>query len=86
MRTFKLEISTPEGLAYSGEATQLSVRAIDGSLSVLAGHIPMVTALKNDVCRVYDAQGNLREADCSGGILSVGRNSVRLLCSFFKFK
>lgn len=85
MRSFQLEIVTPTGVAYKGEAVQLSVRAIDGSRSVLAGHIPMVTALKEGPCRVYTQEGVPLEAKCSGGVLSVTKEGVSLLCTFFSF-
>ncbi|MBQ8399893.1 MAG: hypothetical protein IJX08_08025 [Clostridia bacterium] len=86
MKNFLLEIVTPQGVAYEGNAVQLSVRAIDGSLSVLADHIPMVTALKSAPCRVYLDASTVKEADCSGGILSVEKEKVCLLCSSFVFK
>ena len=86
MKTFPLEIVTPEGAAYQGNAVQLSVRAVSGSLSVLAGHIPMMTALKSGVCRVYEEENKPLEAECSGGLLSVTKEKVTLLCSFFAFK
>ena len=86
MKKFPLQIVTPEGEVYNGEAVQLSVRAVNGSLSVLAGHIPMMTALKNGACRVYEQEGQPREAECSGGLLSVTKEKVRLLCTYFAFK
>ena len=86
MKSFELEIVTPEGVAYKGEAVQLSVRAVGGSMSVLAGHIPLVTALKDGDCRVYKNEGAPMEAECSGGILSVTKECVRLLCTYFAFK
>ena len=86
MKTFQLEIVTPQGVAYKGDAVQLSVRAVSGSMSVLAGHIPLVTALNNGVCRVYKEEGVPMEADCSGGMLSVTKENVRLLCTYFAFR
>ena len=86
MKRFNLEIVTPGGVVYAGEAVQLSVMAVDGSMSVLADHIPMVTALKNAPCRLYVDEKNIREAECPGGILSVEKGRVRLLCTAFSFK
>ena len=85
MKKFHLEIVTPEGVAYKGDAVQLSVRAVSGSMSVLAGHIPLVTALLNGACRVYREEGEPMEARCSGGMLSVTKEQVRLLCTSFEF-
>lgn len=86
MKYYDLQIMTPSGVAYDGKVVQLSVRAIDGSLSVLADHIPMVTALKNAPCRLYIDEKTIREADCAGGILSVEKGKVRLLSTAFAFK
>ena len=38
MRSYRLQITTPEGVLFEGDATQLSVRAVDGELAVMAGH------------------------------------------------
>ena len=40
MRSYQLQITTPAGVLFEGDATQLSVRAVDGELAVMAGHIP----------------------------------------------
>ena len=53
MSNFRLQIASPSGMVYDGEAKQISVRAIDGDVAILAGHIPYVTALKGGECRVY---------------------------------
>lgn len=85
MKTFKLQIAAPDGLRYDGEAVQLSVRGIGGELAVLAGHIPFVTALKSGECRVYAEEGKIRRANCSGGMLMVSKECVRVLSSDFKW-
>ncbi len=86
MKSFRLLVVTPEGVRYDGEAVQLSVRTSGGSMSVEANHIPLITALESGKCRIYKNEGNYTEAECSGGLLSVGKNQVRVLCSFFVFK
>ena len=86
MKNFVLEIKTPDGPVFSGEAVQLSVRAIDGELAVMADHIPLVTALKSGDCRVYLSSGEVKNADCKGGMLIVTKEKVQLLSSSFEFK
>lgn len=85
MKTFKLQIAAPDGLRYDGEAVQLSVRGIGGDLAVLAGHIPFVTALQSGECRVYVEEGKIRRAACSGGMLMVSKDCVRVMSSDFKW-
>ena len=83
MNTFKLQIAAPDGMRYDGDAVQISVRGIEGDLAVMAGHIPFVTALKSGECRVYTDEKTVRRASCSGGMLMVSKDCVRLLSSDF---
>ena len=83
MNTFKLQIAAPDGMRYDGDAVQISVRGIEGDLAVMAGHIPFVTALKSGECRVYTDEKTVRRANCSGGMLMVSKDCVRLLSSDF---
>ncbi|MGN1346091.1 MAG: FoF1 ATP synthase subunit delta/epsilon [Eubacteriales bacterium] len=86
MKTFRLQIAAPDGMRYDGEAVQISVRGIEGELAVLAGHIPFVTALKSGECRVYPDDATIRRASCSGGMLMVSADCVRLLSSDFTWE
>lgn len=86
MKTFKLQIAAPDGMRYDGDAVQISVRGIEGELAVMAGHIPFVTALKSGECRVYTDESTVRRAACSGGMLMVSAECVRLLSSDFTWE
>ncbi len=86
MNTFKLQIAAPDGMRYDGDAVQISVRGIEGDLAIMAGHIPFVTALKSGECRVYTDDKTVRRASCSGGMLMVSRECVRLLSSDFTWE
>ncbi|MBQ7595504.1 MAG: F0F1 ATP synthase subunit epsilon [Clostridia bacterium] len=85
MKEFHLQIVTPDGLVFDGQAGQLSVRSIDGDIAILAGHIPYVTALKEGECRVYTGD-TVKRASCSGGLLTVTKEDVRLVSSDFDWK
>ena len=43
--TFELSIMTPERQFFSGQVEALTVTGIDGQMTVLAGHAPMVVSL-----------------------------------------
>lgn len=85
MKSFKLEIASPDGMKYDGYAVQVSVRGICGDLAILAGHIPFVTALAKGECKVYVGEDgkDVRLATCGGGMLNVSRDCVRILSSDF---
>lgn len=85
MKSYTLKITTPEEDVYDAEALQLSVRVTEGDIAIMAGHIPFVGAVIGGACRVYLPTGDIREGKCSGGILSVSSECVRLLCSHFEW-
>lgn len=84
MNEFHLEIAAPDGMMYDGGAYMVSVRGIEGDLAILAGHIPLVTALAPGEVRVYPTAGaDPKRGKCSGGCLTVSPRGVRLLAADF---
>ncbi len=81
MSTFPLKISTPDGLKFDGEAERIVIRGALGDLAVLAGHVPMMTTVREGVCRVVTADGATRSGTTRGGILTVGKDSAVALLS-----
>ena len=88
MKKFHLQIAAPDGMRYDGDAVQLSVRGTEGELAVLAGHIPFVTALRPGECRVYSGENGdtVRRGRCSGGMLSVSVDAVRVISADFRWE
>ena len=85
MTSFHLQITTPDGLIYDGEAEKLAVRAIDGDVCILARHTSFVSALGYGEARVT-IDGSVRRAACIGGLLSVLDNEVRLVPTTFEWE
>ena len=85
MNVFQLQIITPEGVCFDGNAVQLSVRAAEGELAIMAGHIPLVTTLSPGECRVYTEDG-VRHGSCTGGMLSCTKECTRLFSTDFHWK
>ena len=85
MAVFTLEIVTPDRLIYEGEAERLIVRGVTGDLCILAHHIDYATALIPGEACVTTAEGE-RYAACSGGMLSVHDNHVRLMATTFEWE
>ena len=83
MKTFKLIVSTPDGNKLEKEITMLSVRGTEGSLAVMAGHIPFITTTKAGEVKVKtDSEEQIYQA--SSGMLTVTRECVTLLCGTFE--
>ena len=85
MAAFTLQIVTPDRLIYEGEAEKLIVRGMTGDLCILARHIDYATALIPGKAIVVTADGE-RHAACSGGMLSVNDNHVRLMATTFEWE
>ena len=85
MAVFTLQIVTPDRLIYEGEAERLIVRGMTGDLCILAYHIDYATALVPGEASVVTAEGE-RHAACSGGMLSVNDNHVRLMATTFEWE
>jgi len=76
--TLNLKIITPERVVLDQPVDEVSARAIDGELSILPNHQPLITALAIDVLR-YKVQGVEQIAAVIGGLMEVGENQVTVL-------
>lgn len=84
MSGFRLQIVTPDGSLFDGEAEALRVRTTEGYVSIRRGHADYLAAL--DVGAVTVTQdGTAREAACGGGFLSVEKGEVRLVATTFEY-
>ena len=52
MATFHFDLVSPEKLAFSGEVDQVDVPGIEGDFGVLAGHAPVVAAIRPGILTV----------------------------------
>ena len=53
MATFTFDLVSPEKLLFSGEVDQVDVPGLEGDFGVLAGHAPIVSALRPGIMTVY---------------------------------
>lgn len=82
--TFHLQIVTPDGGFYDGQAEKLIVRALGGDVCILPRHAPYVTALGTGQATVV-IDGQRRTAACAGGMLAVTQDDVRLVATTFEW-
>ena len=82
--TFSLEIVTPDGLIYKGEAEMLSVRTADGVIGILPRHIDYVAPLGMGEAVIKTPDGP-RRAACIGGMVAVHNGMVRLVATTFEW-
>lgn len=84
MSTFHLDIVTPDGEFFNGEAEKVLARTIDGDVCILARHTEYVTALGMGMAKIT-VDGKERRAACMGGILSVSGGRVRIAATTFEW-
>ena len=84
MPTFHLQIVTPDGGFYDGDADKLVVRTVGGDVCILPHHAPYVTALGAGEATVVIG-GQRRQAACAGGMLAVTQEAVRLVATTFEW-
>lgn len=78
-QSFDVEIVSAEQLIWSGRATQITARTIEGEIGVLAGHEPLLAVLGDGPVRVTLEDGKTVEATAADGFLSVERHAVRIV-------
>jgi F-type H+-transporting ATPase subunit epsilon len=76
---YKVEVITPEGPAFMGEAQIVIVPGSAGELGVLAHHAPLVTSLKPGETQLIDAEGTRHEWATGNGFMQVRANEAMVL-------
>ena len=84
MNAYHLQIVTPDGLRFDGEAQSLLVRTTTGDVGIRARHANYVAPLGMGVARVT-IDGQERRGACVGGMVSVLKGEVRLLATSFEW-
>ena len=74
-----VEILTPEGEVWSGEARQVSTRTEVGEIGILANHAPVLAALRPTELRLHLSESETRRYAQAHGWLQVYGNRARLL-------
>ena len=78
MPTLKLEIVTPEKVAYSDDVESVVLPAVEGEMGVLPMHIPVLTQIKPGELVV--AKGGAKQYLAVGeGFVSVDQTSVKVM-------
>ena len=77
--TFEVEVLTPEGEVFRGEAVQLSTRTVEGEVGILANHVPILAGLRPTTLRLQLAGGERLEFAQAHGILQMYANQAEVL-------
>lgn len=80
MKSFHLEILTPERVFYEGECISLIVPITDGKLGIMADRAPITASLTYGEAYYTKPDGEKVLFSISGGMVDAEYNRVELLC------
>ena len=78
MATFHFDLVSPEKLAFSGEVDQVDVPGVEGDFGVLAGHAPVVAAIRPGILTII-AGGEHQKIIVLGGLAEVSEKGLTVL-------
>ena len=78
MATFHFDLVSPERLAFSGEVDQVDVPGWEGDFGVLAGHAPLVAAVRPGILTIITG-GQKQKVIVTGGLAEVSEDRLTVL-------
>ncbi|WP_368489553.1 F0F1 ATP synthase subunit epsilon [Clostridium sp. BJN0013] len=76
----KLTILTPDREFYKGEVLEVITESIQGNITILPGHMPLITTLKSTDTRIVEKDGKELKAFTSNGMLEIKNDELKILC------
>src|SRR5713226_5784389 len=78
MATFYFDLVSPEKLAFTGQVDQVDVPGVEGDFGVLAGHAPVVAAIRPGILTVTSG-GTHQKIIVLGGLAEVSDKGLTVL-------
>jgi F-type H+-transporting ATPase subunit epsilon len=78
MATFHFDLVSPEKFVFSGEVDQVDVPGVEGDFGVLAGHAPVVAAIRPGILTVMSG-GTQQKIIVLGGLAEVSDKGLTVL-------
>jgi F-type H+-transporting ATPase subunit epsilon len=74
-----VELVAADRMVWSGEATMVIARTVEGDIGILRGHAPVLSVLTEAVVEITHDDGHTVFAVADGGFLSVADDRVSIL-------
>ena len=78
MATFHFDLVSPEKMAFSGEVDQVDVPGVEGDFGVLAGHAPVVAAIRPGILTLITGASK-QKIIVLGGVAEVSDKGLTVL-------
>ena len=79
MAELRVELISPEKRVWSGEASMVSARTLEGDIGILPNHAPLFGVLADGLVRIKAVDGSETSFNVHGGFISVANNRVSIL-------
>ena len=80
MTTFHFDLVSPEKLAFSGEVDQVDIPGTEGDFGVLAGHAPIVAAVRPGILTIITG-GTKQKIIVLGGLAEMSESGLTVLAN-----
>ena len=77
--SFELKIITPDRVFFEGTIDMLEMNTTEGEIGILPGHIPMTVIIKPGVAKIYETNGETKEAAMHAGFVEILPDKVTVL-------
>ena len=79
MNSFKLKITTPQKKLFEGPAQSVTVPGEEGIMTVLKGHVPLLSSLAKGEIKVIKTDTSEDTFKIDGGFMEVNEHAVSIL-------
>jgi len=78
-RTFALSVVAPDKLVFEDQVTSVTAPGVEGYFGVMAGHVPLIAALKPGLLEYVDAGNQRHFVYIGGGFAEVNGEKMTIL-------
>ncbi|WP_025133969.1 F0F1 ATP synthase subunit epsilon [Leucobacter sp. PH1c] len=79
MASLNVSVVSADREVWTGAASQVVARTVEGEIGILAGHEPLLALLGAGEVRVTTGSGEQVTVDAEGGFLSVDHDTVTIV-------
>jgi len=80
----QVEVVSADAVVWSGEATNIIAKTVDGDIGILANHSPVLAVLAPSGVEIVCPDGKREVIAVEGGFISVSRGRVSILSEYAK--
>ena len=75
----QVELVSADRMVWSGSASMVVARTVDGEVGVLPGHAPVLALLSSGDIRITPTEGGVVHAQADDGFLSIEHDRVTIV-------